>query len=459
MMNRQLHDHLNRVTIKGNDYLYDLDIQGNDGIINNTVRWGTAKEGIYRMCKGFPTWDDEELRFHVETVKEVKPDHSAVYHLTKRLINSCLSYAEGLSLSGDEIYDIVYNAGVGISCLDDTFTINEPAMRWLNSDCLKVRKGMKLNRAVTKALQKLEYGSSKAYVDTWIQTYNNEVGEYMQSKSIPEKWYVSINPLDYLSMSDGNGWRSCHWIEDGCYRAGCFSYMNDETTVIIYKESEEGRTVKQERFCGWVTAETFGIITKSYPTGSNEETANKLLSSLRELFPDMTNDGIVKVRSNNGNKAYPDYHHYEVFCISKLEEPTQIQAGGYAYSIDEDEPIDDGEYLTNGNSFCCADCGARLYDGDNAIWVDGEVYCSSCVTYCNICEDYHREGDCSEYYTNGYNGRRYIRYACADCWDANIVTCDECGEDWHMDDVVYIDEDTATDDRLEGYYCPYCLEQ
>ena len=279
MMNGQLHKHLNRVTREGNAYLYDLGIYGNDGIINNTVRWENAKEGLYRTFKGFPTWEDEELRFYVETVKEVKPDHSMVYKLTKSLITNCLSYAEGLYLLRDDIYYIMHNVGIGINQLDDTFTINEPAMKRFNSEYLKVRKGMKLNRAVTKALQKLDYGSNKPYVDTWLRDYNNQVGEYMQSKTIPEKWYVSINPIDYLSMSDGNGWRSCHWIEDGCYRAGCFSYMNDKTTVIIYKESEEGRTVKQERFCGWVTDETFGIISKSYPTGINKETVNKLLSS------------------------------------------------------------------------------------------------------------------------------------------------------------------------------------
>lgn len=456
-MDRQLHEHLNRVTREGNNYLYRLGITGEDGIINNTVRWENSKEGLYRMFKGLPTWDDEELRFHVETVKEVKPDHSMVQQLTTRLINSCLSYAEGSNLSGGDIYSIMYNAEVGISFLDDTFTINESCMSWFNSEYLKLREGMKLNRAVTRALQRLDYGSSKLYVDRWIRDYNNEVGEYMQSKIIREKWYVSINPIDYLSMSDGNGWRSCHWIEDGCYRAGCFSYMNDDTTVIIYKESDEGRTVKQERFCGWVTADTFGIITKSYPTGYNEETTNKLLTSLRNFFPGMCNDGIVRVRSNSGSRVYPDYQHYKVFCISKLDEPTTIQVGGYAYSIDEDEVIEDEGYLSNGTPVYCADCGVRIYDDEAQVLIDGEFYCMSCMTYCNICNEYCREAEAIEYYMIGHRGRRIIGYACPHCYD-HIVVCDVCGDAWHMDYVVFLDEDTATDDRPEGYYCPDCIE-
>lgn len=457
MMNGQLHKHLNRVTRAGNHYLDRLGIISCDGIINNTVRWETAKEGLYRMFKSLPTWDDDELRFHVETVKEVKPDHSMVYNLTKRLINSCFSYAEGLSLSEHDIYSIMYNAGVGINCLDDTFTINEYCMEWFNSEYLKLRNGMKLNRAVTKALQKLDYGDNKSYVDRWILDYNNEVGAYMQLKTIPEKWYVSINPIDYLSMSHGNGWRSCHWIEDGCYRAGCLSYMNDNTTVIIYKESEEGRTVKQERFCGWVTADTFGIITKSYPTGPNEEATKKLLLSIRDFFPDMSNNGIVKIQSNEGNLAYPDYHSCKVFSISKLEEPTPIRAGGYAYSIDEDEEIEDAEYLINVSAVYCTDCGARIYADDERVLIDDEIYCTSCVGYCDICDQYFREVDITDYYVLGYGGSRRIRYACQSCYDNDVVVCDECGEAWHMDDVVYLDEDTETEYRPEGYYCPGCI--
>lgn len=45
---------------------------------------------------------------------------------------------------------------------------------------------------------------------------------------------ISLNPLDYLTMSVGVNWRSCHHIEDGQWRGGCMSYMLDKTSMITY---------------------------------------------------------------------------------------------------------------------------------------------------------------------------------------------------------------------------------
>ena len=45
---------------------------------------------------------------------------------------------------------------------------------------------------------------------------------------------ISLNPLDYFTMSVGVNWRSCHHIEDGAWRGGCMSYMLDKTSMITY---------------------------------------------------------------------------------------------------------------------------------------------------------------------------------------------------------------------------------
>ena len=45
---------------------------------------------------------------------------------------------------------------------------------------------------------------------------------------------ISLNPLDYFTMSVGVNWRSCHHIETGSWKGGCMSYLLDSTSMITY---------------------------------------------------------------------------------------------------------------------------------------------------------------------------------------------------------------------------------
>ena len=72
------------------------------------------------------------------------------------------------------------------------------------------------------------------------------------------KFYISLNPLDYLTMSFGNSWSSCHTIDKnnergmpnsyrGMHCGGTMSYMLDHTSIITYvhdhatENHEEGK--------------------------------------------------------------------------------------------------------------------------------------------------------------------------------------------------------------------------
>ena len=59
------------------------------------------------------------------------------------------------------------------------------------------------------------------------------------------KFYIRLNPLDYLTMSFGNSWSSCHTIDrrnernmptgySGMHCGGTMSYMLDGTSIITY---------------------------------------------------------------------------------------------------------------------------------------------------------------------------------------------------------------------------------
>ncbi|MBQ4155309.1 MAG: hypothetical protein IJD90_00720, partial [Clostridia bacterium] len=59
------------------------------------------------------------------------------------------------------------------------------------------------------------------------------------------KFFISVNPLDYLTMSFGVNWASCHTIDrenrrrmdnsySGAYCGGTMSYMLDHVSIVTY---------------------------------------------------------------------------------------------------------------------------------------------------------------------------------------------------------------------------------
>lgn len=74
-----------------------------------------------------------------------------------------------------------------------------------------------------------------------VYPYNKVFASYADLVSdITRKMYfvISLNPLDYLTMSNGISWKSCHNIYDGCYKGGTLSYMLDKTSMVTFVVSE-----------------------------------------------------------------------------------------------------------------------------------------------------------------------------------------------------------------------------
>lgn len=63
--------------------------------------------------------------------------------------------------------------------------------------------------------------------------YSNSI----QSTTIKAELFISISPLDYITMSENHhGWDSCHRLQ-GAYSQGIQSYLRDDTTIVAYMAS------------------------------------------------------------------------------------------------------------------------------------------------------------------------------------------------------------------------------
>lgn len=115
----------------------------------------------------------------------------------------------------------------------------------------KLAPGMKTSRAFNRVCA--HYGVDK------LPKYNKLFAEYADLVSDGKrklKFFISLNPLDYLTMSFGNSWASCHTIDknnerrmpnaySGGYCAGTLSYMLDKTSMVTYVHSKMPESIEE----------------------------------------------------------------------------------------------------------------------------------------------------------------------------------------------------------------------
>lgn len=114
---------------------------------------------------------------------------------------------------------------------------------------VKLTEGMKTSRAFNKICT--AYGLDKAHptvvrnadgTERTVYPYDKLFAEYSDLVSGLKrkvKFFISVNPLDYLTMSFGVNWHSCHSIAThGGWCGGTMSYMLDTTSIITFVHNE-----------------------------------------------------------------------------------------------------------------------------------------------------------------------------------------------------------------------------
>lgn len=91
-------------------------------------------------------------------------------------------------------------------------------------DGTKIPAGMKLLRAFKYFFQEKEE----------LNKVQDLMNVLISQAKFTGYLHISVDPLDYLSVSENNyGWRSCHAL-DGDYAAGNLEYMMDKHTLVCY---------------------------------------------------------------------------------------------------------------------------------------------------------------------------------------------------------------------------------
>lgn len=334
----------------------------------------------------------------------------------------------------------------------------------------RAREGQKMSRIMNKLCN---------YVGiTKLPDYNREFAKYADAINplqITRHTILSINPLDYLTMSFGNSWASCHTIDkqnkrnmpnsyQGMYSSGTISYMLDSTSMVFYTvdASYNGNDFWNEpkinrQMFHW--GEEKLIQGRLYPQDNDNnaegykpyrEIVQKIMS---ELF-DFPNYWTVKKGTREAGRYvisegthYRDYDNYSNCnlsipkgteneeCITVGHDPICIQCG------EEHDTEDNINHCAE--ALFCADCGCVIDDEDNGVWIDGSLYCRSCVNYCDCCGEYTRD---DVTYIESED-----RYVCDDCLHEYYEYCEDCGEYFDRNNMTFVESEDA-------YFCDDCIE-
>jgi hypothetical protein len=347
--------------------------------------------------------------------------------------------------------------------------------------------GQKLTRVfrdLCKALGVLDETKGSEFQRLYAQ-----FADELQSKQIPYKLFVSINPAHWITMSNpkrdsrGTTLTSCHSFNatDYDYNNGCSGYARDKYSFICFtvdnpnvSELLNNRKTTRQIF---VYKPGSGVLLQSrmYNTSGGTYGAQAESKEYRDLIQRELSElegatnlwntqkylsqHSVFFRRHEDFGGYPDWEYSDFVPMLSVRtdasNPEGVTIGEAGVCVKCGAYNSDGVYCDecSHDGIECEECGER-FDEDEMTWVynsngDRVQVCPRCLdryySLCADCDEYYREDDM----TRLANGN----WVCSSCLD-NYTMCDYCGEydcaeDMHeavnrFGRTIYVCDDCAT---------------
>lgn len=491
-----------------NEFIRELENRNyrySDSAIDDILdEWYRQKQGLLSLLSKHPNWEPERLMVHFDADYSRRLDtnttNSFFYWIKNNYDNTALDVES--AKVWEKCYEFMWNY-----CTTETYLpeIKDKTISRYNNDGiyeeytynpldelnaflpeLHARVGQKNTKIVGKicthfGLDKIKkYGTKinpvtgEVEENALIDSYDKQFAKYCDALSpikVTRHTCISLNPIDYLLMSNGNSWRSCHYIGDdandaGCYSSGTISYMLDKHSIIFYTVDAGFNGVCIEREPK-IQRQVFGyndfqlLQSRLYPQ-NNDSGATDTYTDIRNIMQKVVADCLaapnrwIKKRVQNvehGYNAtcYPDWNCQTNLCSTSVLrgkendnlEPIILGAAPICIECGERHSYD--ESINHcGSGYTCTCCGDRVSE-DYVCWVGDDPYCSDCVTYCEVCGEYEVNDEATWIESED-------RYVCQDCLENYYTYCDECGKYECNEHITYIEE-------YDRNVCHNCLEE
>ena len=453
--------------------------------------WLERKQPLLELLSKHPNWDAERLmiKFDTDFSRKINTDVTGNFvswlfglRETKEVLTKpdeeygdwFTTYSE----LGEKYNDVFYNSLVQRSYMTEE---DQPYLEILNSisENFRFRVGMKTTKIVRKIFEhhgwtkimrtETDYSGNTVEYNAFEREYAKFCDALCPIK-VTRHTCISLNPLDFLLMSNGNSWHSCHDIgedgDSGCYSSGVISLMLDNHSFVFYTvdASFDGEDIELEPK---LQRQLFAfhdnqlLQSRLYPQ-ANDYGAKEIYTDIRNIVQKIVADCCGKpnlwikkkvthnlVHTGNGATCYADWFNFDhpsvsVFkdCADETHEP--IVMGAYPICIECGYTHNETENINHcSGGMVCESCGRHI-SRDDVHWVGDDPYCGDCVTYCERCGNY----ELNDYATWIESEDRYI---CEYCRDEYYSRCEHCGDWYHNDDLTYVDS-------TERYVCEDCLD-
>lgn len=411
------------------------------------------KESLYNHLRTFPTWNESELRLSVtinHTTYKLGAHQRNILgdmvfspeilrqHTTHATILFMLSEILRYNLTRN--YEFLYDQQFGL--------LQAHAKEIYN---LNIRDNVKPSKLVASVFKKVGMTESdtKNILD-YLSCYAPSATE--------RTYYISINPLDCLTMSNGNTWHSCQLLVGenarnygaGCYGQGCISLWRDDCTAILYEESSDYDTLTPDierpykRGRRLLNYGNNGILIQK---GYGDFDGHQAISVLKTLYPDgrEVEESYFNECVDIKGAHYDDFginsffynlpESLDIFPVSAIATYNCISVGSAIHCVRCGEWVNYYDEIINGDQCnecqmaVCHGCGHEIYP-DDAIAVDWDLYCPDCVERCDDCGEYFLPNQLME--LGGYT-------YCESCAENNSIMCEMCGQVVHCDDAHQLD--------------------
>ncbi len=326
--------------------LYDKEIYGFD-ITEHLKTWAENKKDLFVMF-------GEKLTIEKEVEYSITNNDGEMMRLRKNFIEA--------NIRGKKSFALLHMYLVNT---DVRAFVENAAQNSANILGIKIEKGEK----ISKVISKLSPFASKEEIDA-VQTAYSMIFQDLVAKGSA---VLSIDPVDYFTMSENDsGWSSCHSL-DGCYRSGTVAYMMDETTAISYVRSSKDRVIADEdgdqysfsnkvwrQICSFSRDRDYVIQARQYP---NRNTANQ--NTIAEIVKDVLS-----------TKNEIDYHRIDVEVNGTLSRLHPDNGNGELYYNDiYHNAFDDASIVCSTEYSILAEVADAMLDEGNRCYVGSYVPC------------------------------------------------------------------------------------
>ena len=358
-------------------YLYSY--KTNDALDNILKAWLRGKKPLINLLSNHPNWNPEKLMIQFDADYSREFNRGAIYKFSD-FIKPILTYKYGVNgvhqLPNDEKQALHFiDSNIRSQFFDSNMDYQ---IRNLNetNDAFKIRNNMKASKAIGKIAKVLGWdkleGFNKAYAD---------LCDALNPIKTVRHTCISLNPIDFLLMSNGNSWSSCHSInyrnkDAGCYTSGTISYMLDACSFVFYTvdASFNGKDIELE---SKLQRQMFGykqnmiLQSRLYPQG-NDYGSNDLYDDIRQIVQKVISDCLdipnlwVKTKNDDiesyvkqpkNATAYPDFEHF-INCNVSIHKSMIDNKKKLKMIVMARQPI-------------CISCGKKHSNTDS-------LYCSKC---------------------------------------------------------------------------------